>query len=95
MSATISYNASLFRLPQARLTTSRASRFLAHRMRKVFAAFALSLFSLSGALAGGEEPDSLVATREAGSNFARGEKEFQNVTGAFFYFDTGPKNRAA
>lgn len=62
-------------------------------MRKVFAAFALSLFSLSGALAGVEEPGSLVATREAGSNFARGEKEFQNVTGAFFYFDTGPNNR--
>ncbi len=62
-------------------------------MKNVFVAFALTLIVLGGAQAGVEEPGSLVARQEAESNFARGEKEFQNLTGAFFYFDTGPNNR--
>ncbi|MBA3544773.1 MAG: acyloxyacyl hydrolase [Chthoniobacterales bacterium] len=62
-------------------------------MKNVFVAFALTLIAPGGVQAGVEEPGSLVARQEAESNFARGEKEFQNVTGAFFYFDTGPNNR--
>lgn len=63
-------------------------------MKRLFAALAAFSFLAGGAaLAGLEEPSPLVATREIESNFARGEREFQNVTGPYFFFDTGRNNR--
>jgi opacity protein-like surface antigen len=62
-------------------------------MKSVFASLALALLACGGALAGTEEPSPALVSHEAESNFSRGGKEFQNVTGAFFYFDTGRNNR--
>ncbi|HEY1583953.1 MAG TPA: acyloxyacyl hydrolase [Chthoniobacterales bacterium] len=62
-------------------------------MRTLFSACALALLTCSAALAGMEEPSPAVAAPEARDIFERGSKEFQNVTGAYFYFDTGPNNR--
>ena len=61
-------------------------------MKSVFASFALALLASGGAWAGSEEPSPAVVRPEAPGNFSRGGKEFQNVTGAFFYFDTGRNN---
>ncbi len=63
-------------------------------MKKLFASFGLALLICGLVRAGTEEPGGpAVVSRQAESNFARGAREFQNVTGAFFYFDTGPNNR--
>ena len=50
---------------------------------------------MTAAYAGVEQPVLTAMTREAESNFSRGAKEFQNVTGAFFFFDTTQNNRPA
>lgn len=75
------------------MTTLRDWRFIARRMKTLFASCLLVLLACGAALGGNEAPTPIAAPREPESNFARGGKEFQNVTGAFFYFDTGKNNR--
>jgi len=75
-----------------------ASRLAFHRaqMKKLPALCALIfLSSITAPYAEVEQPVSTTMTREAESNFSRGAKEFQNVTGAFFFFDTTQNNRPA
>ena len=63
-------------------------RLAFHRaqMNKVFASSALAYFTFAAAVtAEVEQPITASVTREVGSNFACGAKEFQNVTGAFFF----------
>ncbi len=62
-------------------------------MKLVFTSVALAFLACGAAFAGMEEPSPAVVKHEAESNFSKGGKEFQNVTGAFFYFDTGPNRR--
>jgi opacity protein-like surface antigen len=62
-------------------------------MKQLFLSCVLALLASVAARAGTEPPVQLVATREVDNNFASGAKEFQNVTGAFFFFDTGRNNR--
>lgn len=51
---------------------------------------------LDDAYAEVEQPVPTTMTREAESNFSRGAKEFQNVSGAFlFFFDTTQNKRPA
>jgi opacity protein-like surface antigen len=72
-----------------------ASRLAFHRaqMTKLPALCALAfLSSMTAADAEVEQPVPTTMTREAESNFSRGTKEFQNVTGAFFFF-TSTQNR--
>ncbi len=64
-------------------------------MNKLFAACALALFSCGLARAGVEATPQTFDTKEAAENFARGSKEFQNVTGAYFFFDTTQNKRPA
>ena len=60
--------------------------FYRDQMTKLLASCALGfLFSMTVAFAGLEEPIPTTVVREG--NFSRGAKEFQNVTGAFFFFD--------
>ncbi|MEO8045507.1 MAG: acyloxyacyl hydrolase [Spartobacteria bacterium] len=63
-------------------------------MKTLLATSVLALLSLLPAVcSAGEEPSPLLTTREAESNFSRGAKEFQNVTGAYFFFTTTENNR--
>lgn len=63
-------------------------------MMKLIASCALALLSsLPAVCAAGEEPVPLTMTQETESNFSRGAKEFQNVTGAFFFFSATHNNR--
>lgn len=65
-------------------------------MKKLLASGVLVfLSSLPGAYAAAEQPVPTSMTQETESNFSRGAKEFQNVTGAFFFFDTTQNNRPA
>jgi opacity protein-like surface antigen len=62
-------------------------------MKKLLAVCALAfLRSVTVACAEAEQPIPTMA-REEQDNFSRGTKEFQNVTGAFFFFDTTQNNR--
>lgn len=62
-------------------------------MNRILVSGALAFFAFAlAAAAGVEQPN---VGREAGSNFACGSKELQNVTGAFFFFDTTQNNRPA
>ena len=61
-------------------------------MKSLCASLALALFTGGMALAGAPEP-SPVAIRETENPFAKGGKEFQNVFGAFLFFDTTKNNR--
>ncbi len=58
-------------------------------MGKVFIACALSLLAVATATAGTEESSQPLTTPESDTPFARGAKEFQNVTGSFYFFDRG------
>lgn len=74
------------------------SRLAFHRaeMKKLLASGALVfLSSLPGAYAAAEQPVPTSMTQETESNFSRGAREFQNVTGAFFFFDTTQNSRPA
>jgi hypothetical protein len=62
-------------------------------MSKLFVSCALALLVSVTAHAGTEEPVQTIVKQEVDSNFARGSKEFQNVAGAFFFFDRGGNNR--
>lgn len=53
------------------------------------------LSSLTAGFAGVEEPVATTLRQETENNFSRGAKEFQNVSGAFFFFDTTQNNRPA
>ena len=65
------------------------------QMKKFFVAGTLAFFATVTARAGTEQPVQPTAMREIDNPFARGSKEFQNVTGAFFFFDTTQNQRPA
>ena len=56
---------------------------------------ALTFLVNAAAYAGVEQPVQMTQTRPEISPFARGAKEFQNVTGAYFYFETFRDNPPA
>jgi opacity protein-like surface antigen len=65
-------------------------------MKKPLASCALAfLSSITAIYAEGEQPVPTTIRQEAESNFSRGTKEFQNVAGAYFFFDTTQNNRPA
>ena len=65
-------------------------------MKKLLAAAILAFVgSITFAKAGVEQPVPAATIRETQSNFSRGSKEFQNVAGAYFFFDTTQNNRPA
>jgi opacity protein-like surface antigen len=65
-------------------------------MKKLLALCVLTfLSSMTAADAEVEQPVPTTMIREGESNFSRGTREFQNVTGAFFFFDTTQNNRPA
>jgi hypothetical protein len=64
-------------------------------MKSFFVASALAFFALAMARAGTEQPVPQVPPWEPSDAFTRGAKEFQNVTGAFFFFDTTQNERPA
>jgi opacity protein-like surface antigen len=64
-------------------------------MTKLLPAFVALLISTTAGFGGVEEPVASTLARETESNFSRGAKEFQNVSGAFFFFDTTQNNRPA
>ncbi len=53
----------------------------------------LALLASVAARAGTEPSIQPIEARRADDNFASGAKEFQNLTGAFFFFDTTRNNR--
>jgi len=67
--------------------------FCRAQMNRFFASCALVLLSALTAYAGEEPPLQTTVMRDVDSNFAKGTKEFQNVAGAFFFFDRGGNNR--
>jgi opacity protein-like surface antigen len=64
-------------------------------MTKLLPAFVALLISTTAGFGGVEEPVATTLAHETESNFSRGAKEFQNVSGAFFFFDTTQNNRPA
>lgn len=73
-------------------------RLAFHRapMKKLLAAAALAfLTSVTPGYPEAEQPVPRTMIRETENNFSRGAREFQNVTGAFFFFDTTQNNRPA
>ena len=64
-------------------------------MTKLLPAFVALLISTTAGFGGVEEPVATTLAPETESNFSRGAKEFQNVSGAFFFFDTTQNNRPA
>jgi hypothetical protein len=65
------------------------------QMKRFFVAGALAFFAAVAAQAGTEPLMQPTALQENGNPFARGTKEFQNVTGANFFFDTTQNQRPA
>lgn len=80
-------------LLQGRLTILPGWRSIARKMKQILVSCAFALLVSSNARAGTEEPVQTIERREVDSNFAKGSKEFQNVAGAFFFFDRGGNNR--
>lgn len=71
-----------------------ALAFYRAEMKKFLAASVLALLgSLAPVSFAGEEPTPMTMTQETASNFRRGATEFQNVTGAYFFFTTTENNR--
>lgn len=63
-------------------------------MKKLLGLSALAFLALVGSSSAGVTlPSPETITREMPGNFSRGAKELQNVTGAFFFFDTTQNNR--
>ncbi len=63
-------------------------------MKTLFALGAFSLLALSTAWAGSAEPHSAMELRPAADTpFAKGKLELQDVSGAFFFFDTTQNRR--
>ena len=67
--------------------------FYRAQMKQILVSCVFALLVSSTARAGTEEPVQTTETPEVDSNFAKGSKEFQNVAGAFFFFDRGGNNR--
>lgn len=63
------------------------------QMNKAFVSCAFALLACASARAGVEQPVATVSQNDFDSNFSKGSKEFQNVTGAFFFFDRGGNDR--
>src|SRR5450432_598593 len=72
-----------------------AVAFSRAQMKKLFVACGFVFFVAVTARAGTEQPVPLTAARETDDAFAKGTKEFQNVSGAFFFFDTTQNERPA
>ena len=64
-------------------------------MKRFLTTCALAFLTNIAAYAGVEQPVKLAVARQDVSPFAKGVKEFQNVTGAFFYFETFRDNPPA
>ena len=65
-------------------------------MKTLFAVGALLLLALTPTWAGGPEPHAAMDLRpETYGNFSKGALEFEDVSGAFFFFDTAQNNRPA
>ncbi len=62
-------------------------------MKNAFVWCALALLTCAAARAGVEPPPPTAIQRGLDSNFSKGSREFQNVAGAFFFFDRGGNNR--
>ncbi len=63
-------------------------------MMKILASVALVLLSLLPAASGsGEQPVPMTRLQETADKFSKGSWEFQNVTGAYFYFTTTENDR--
>jgi hypothetical protein len=56
-------------------------------MQRCFVGLALLLLSLTAARGGGEQPIETAVVEPAANPFAKGAKEFQNVAGAYYFFD--------
>ena len=63
------------------------------QMNKGFVLCAFALFACASARGGVEQPVETVTHNDFDSNFSKGSKEFQNVAGAFFFFDRGGNSR--
>jgi hypothetical protein len=63
------------------------------QMNKAFVSCALALLACASARGGVEQPVATVTPNDFDNNFSKGSKEFQNVAGAFFFFDRGGNNR--
>lgn len=62
-------------------------------MIKSLLACAFAFLACVTVRAGVEQPAETAIRRDLESNFNKGSKEFQSVTGAFFFFDRGGNNR--
>jgi opacity protein-like surface antigen len=63
-------------------------------MKRIFAGYIAALFALAGPLrAGVEPPVPTIPPQELKDNFASGAREFESLSGAFFFFDTTKNNR--
>jgi hypothetical protein len=68
--------------------------FYRAQMKKAFLCCSLGLLALAAPVrAGVEETAGIPTRREVEERFAAGQKEFEAVTGAFFFFDTTKNNR--
>ncbi|MBC5800676.1 MAG: hypothetical protein GIW94_12010, partial [Candidatus Eremiobacteraeota bacterium] len=66
------------------------------QMKMVFSLCAFLLLGLTAAQAGSPEPPlEMVSRRSTDNPFAKGKLEFQDVSGAYFFFDTAQNNRPA
>lgn len=65
-------------------------------MKILFSLCAIGLLAVATARAGAPEPQPQMVTRESSENpFAKGAWEFQDVSGAYFFFDTTHNMRPA
>jgi lipid A 3-O-deacylase PagL len=71
-------------------------RFDRAQMKTLFSLCAIGLLTIAAARAGAPAPQPQPVTQEAPeSPFAKGAWEFQDVSGAYFFFDTTQNNRPA
>ena len=62
-------------------------------MKKLLVGSAVALFSFANAHAGTEQPPPALTMAASQDPFAKGSKEFQALSGAFFFWDTTKNNR--
>ncbi|MGH8094904.1 MAG: acyloxyacyl hydrolase [Chthoniobacterales bacterium] len=87
MSATIIALEANLRL-RGQIDNFRPHALIRAPMRKVFLLCTLPLL-LAASAPGGTEPPAPVVRQDVSDVFAKGSKEFENVTGVFYFFDRG------
>src|SRR5215510_14776589 len=71
-------------------------RFPRAQMKRFFVSCLFALLGATSVHAGTESPPPVEPVREPSkNNFSAGAWEFQNVSGAYFFFDTTQNNRPA